>query len=167
MVESNHRMSFIIILILLVILVLFNRNVIRAICVGLICTNLKPVLKMNARNTLERTFHQGMGVQSGRITLDQSSWFSNTTKGTNAKTKSQRADKTIHHSIVNRGREYKDMRCSVCYYLQREETKLHVGTRNDEWKKKIRSSVSTLMPTSPLSSTCLSWPPPNGTWFLR
>ena len=28
------------------------------------------------------------------------------------------------------------MRCSVCYYLQREETKLHVGTQNDEWKKK-------------------------------
>ena len=48
------------------------------------------------------------------------------------KTKPQRVDKTIHHSIVNRGREYKDMGCSVCCYLQREETKLHVGTQNDE-----------------------------------
>ena len=48
------------------------------------------------------------------------------------KTKPQWVDKTIHHLIVNRGREYKDMRCSVCYYLQREETKLHVGTQNDE-----------------------------------
>ena len=47
-------------------------------------------------------------------------------------------DFTDYHTIENRGRRYKDMRCQVCLWLKKEEKKtlLCRNTRDKAWEKK-------------------------------
>ena len=66
-------------------------------------------------------------------------------------------NETIHYSIANRGKAYKDMKYEVCLYLKRQQKKHHctIQSSNDNLDKKIQKKLSILVPQSALLSTHL------------